>query len=222
MELPEPTGGDFVNLDSGTYLAVCYRFLDLGTHETNFQGQPGLRHEIMIGWETPEETITDATSGEVRPLSINKRYTWSMSQKANLRKDLEAWRGKPFEQSDFGPGGFNTKNLLGKPCMLTVVKAPNANGKEYSNVTGVGPVLKSLRDKVKAPWNKLQYLSLSHTDFDRELFNSLHDKLKEKIADSPEYKSLFGDGPKAKAMAEKNSYAKAKSLSDELSDDIPF
>lgn len=242
MELPEPTGGDFVNLASGTYLAICYRFLDLGTHQNTYQGETYDRHEIMLGWETPEETFPDPQTGEVKPLVINKRYTWSMAQTANLRKDLESWRGQPFEKSDFGPGGFNTKKLIGVPCMLTVVRAPNAQGKEYSNVTGIGPIMKSLKGKVPALWNKPQYLSLSHTEFDRELFNSLHDNLKTKIANSPEYQSLFGDGPKANAYRQQSggsvkqdqrgpsphqdergkNWDKRGPSRDELDDEIPF
>jgi len=231
MDLPEPTGGDFKNLESGVYLAVCYRFLDLGTQHTEYKGQPKEQHKVLIGWETPEETFTDTETGEVRPLVINKKYTWSMSENANLRKDLESWRGQPFQKGDFGPGGFNTKKLLGVPCMLTVVRAEGNNGKEYSNITGIGPIMKSLKGKVPALRNTVQYLSLNHTEFDRELFNILHDKLKEQIALSPEYMSLFGDGPKAQAMNKANSSYNQQSTGgaqtqrqarQELDDEIPF
>lgn len=224
MELPEPKGGDFANLESGTYLAICYRFIDLGTQITEFQGDKKEQHKVLLGWETPEEYFTDNETGEQKPFVINKRYTWSMSEKANLRKDLESWRGQPFQKTDFGPGGFNTKKLLGVPAMITVVRAAGNDGKEYSNITGIGPILKSMKGKVPAPHNKLQYLSLSHTEFDRELFNSLHDKLKEQIAKSPEYQSLFGDGPKANAYRQQSGGGQQSGTKTnrELDDEIPF
>ena len=46
-------------------------------------------------------------------MSIHPKYTLSMSEKANLRKHLETWRGKAFTEADFGPGGFNMAKLLG-------------------------------------------------------------------------------------------------------------
>jgi hypothetical protein len=212
--LPE-AGKEFANVESGTYLAVCYRVLDLGTQETTYLGEKKQAHKILIGWELCEEMMPADEDGEIKPFTINNRYTWSMSPKANLRKDLEAWRGQPFEPKDLGQGGFQTKHLLNVPCMLTVTKSEK-EGKTYSNVTGIGPIMKSLKGRVPPLVNKTQFLDLDHTKFDRAVFESLSENLKKTIGASPEYVSIFS-GPKANAYAEKSG-----GFSKELDDEIPF
>ena len=46
-----------------------------------------------------------------------------MSEKAKLRKHLESWRGKAFADADFGPNGFNIKNILGVAGLLAITHA---------------------------------------------------------------------------------------------------
>lgn len=182
--LPEPSGGDFENIDSGTYSARCYRFIDLGSHETFFNGQSkGLTPLVLIGFELCDEKMEDG-----RPFVLHKRYTWSTSEKANMRKDLESWRGARFNDSDFGPGGFDVKNLLGAPAILTVIKTEK-EGKEYSNIAGISKPMKGMT--LPPLVNKPVMVSLIYTEFDREAFDSLSDSLKSKIAQSPQYKALM-------------------------------
>lgn len=100
MHLPQPSDAEFELAPAGTHIAVCYRVIDLGTQETTFKGEVKHQHKILISWEIPDEKMKDG-----RPFTIGKRYTWSMSEKANLRNDLESWRGK-FTAADFGPNGF--------------------------------------------------------------------------------------------------------------------
>ena len=45
------------------------------------------------------------------PMTINKSYTVSLHDKASLRKDLAAWRGKDF--SDEEAKGFDVQYLEG-------------------------------------------------------------------------------------------------------------
>jgi len=120
---------------------------------------------------------------------ISQRYTWSMHEKATLRKHLEAWRAQPFTAADFREGGFTVRKLLGVQCMLTVTH--NTSGERvYANI---GSIAKLHRDlKVGKQINESIYLSLSPTTFDRAVFDKLTDGLKEVIAASPEYKRLNG------------------------------
>jgi len=69
-----------------------------------------------------------------RPYLVHKRYTCSLHEKSGLCKDLEAWRGKPFTPEELL--GFDLENLLGKPCMLSVIHVER-NGSTYANVSGV-------------------------------------------------------------------------------------
>lgn len=104
----------------GTHIAVCFRIVDLGTQpDTGF----GEKEKIVVFWELPHERIT--LDGKEWPMGISKFYTKSLSKRATLRKDLAAWRGRDFTKEELE--GFELKNILGKPCQVSVVE--NDNGK---------------------------------------------------------------------------------------------
>lgn len=197
MELPKNEGGHFELCPAGTFAARCYRFLDLGSHEQTFQGESkGLKRLVMIGFELPTELMTEGDySG--KPFTIHKRYTWSTHEKATLRKDLESWRGKKFSDSEFGPGGFDVRNLLGKTCTLTITHSENGE-RQYANITAIGSPMKGML--IPEQVNVSVYLSLEPHRFDGNVFDGLSDKLKEFIRETPEYRRLTSG----------NSYDKAR------------
>lgn len=195
MELPKSEGGNFELVPAGTFVARCYRFIDLGSHEQSFQGESkGLKRLVMIGFELPTEFMEDG-----RPFTIHKRYTWSTHEKANMRKDLESWRGAKFNDSDFGPGGFNVKNLLGVPATLNIVHS-DRDGQSYANIASIGKAMRGI--EIPPQINPSVYLTLEPHAFDREVFQSLSEKLQKFIAESPEYQAIFNPKP--------NGYANQK------------
>lgn len=105
---------------AGTHLAVCYGVCDIGTQpDTGF----GEKRKLVIMWELPHERVT--FDGQEKPMAISRFYGHSLSKKANLRKDLVGWRGREFTAEELQ--GFELKNVLGKPCQVSVVV--NENGK---------------------------------------------------------------------------------------------
>lgn len=220
MELPKNEGGNFEQTPAGTFMARCYRFIDLGSHEQTYQGESkGLKRLVMIGFELAGELMEDG-----RPFTIHKRYTWSTHEKANMRKDLESWRGAKFNESDFGPGGFDVRNLLGVPATLTIVHSEH-DGKNYSNIASIGKAMKGVQMPEQV--NPSVYLSLQSDRFDRELFEGLSDKLKAFIAESPEYQAIFapktGNGASHTSYDDRNPppHGEGSGIGD-LDDDIPF
>lgn len=183
MYLPKPTeGGSFELAPAGTFTAICYRFLDRGTQISEFNGEKKTRREVMISWELCDELMTDG-----RPFTASKTYTWSMHEKATLRKDLEAWRGLGFTEADFD-GGFNTKKLLGVPCTISITHTTRGD-KTYANVSSIGKAMKGVQIPVLV--NPRTYLALVPGEFDSAIFAGLSDKMREIIASSPEYKELM-------------------------------
>src|SRR4051812_47896517 len=123
MYLPKPSeGGSFSLVPAGTYPAVCYRIIDLGTQESKYMGETKRMHKVLIQWELHDP---DTTMDDGRPMIMQQRYTWSMHEKATLRKHLEAWRGKAYADSELGDSGFNIKKLLGVGCYMGVVHNDN-------------------------------------------------------------------------------------------------
>jgi hypothetical protein len=212
MELPKPSeGGSYTPPPAGTHPAVCYSFVDMGTQSSNFQGKPMLRRKILLSWEITDPEIR-AQDGE--PMSVSSSYTWSMDEKANLRKMLEGWRGVPFVDADFGSGGFDIKKVIGLPCLVSIVHETK-DGKNYANVKGVMKLPRGMT--VDEPVKKKTYLALTPELFDRDVFAGLGDRLQEKIKSSPEYQSLMRQGDSGDYMS-----AHHGDVTGHLNDDIPF
>ena len=104
--------GDFKQVEPGSHLARCYRIIDLGTQQDEWQGETKHFRKVMIEWEVPAETIE--IDGIQKPLTISRWYTASLGKKANLRRNLEGWRNKAFTDEELA--GFDLKNVLTKPC----------------------------------------------------------------------------------------------------------
>ena len=136
------TGGgqDFDPVPQGTHAAVCYMVADIGMQMTTY----GAKHKVVIGFEIPEQIIEykDKDGNDVKkPMIINNFYTASLSSKAILTGDLEGWRGRAFTPEELA--GFDLFNVLGKPCVITVVH--NIVGdKTYANIKSVGQVMKGM------------------------------------------------------------------------------
>ncbi|MEO0976001.1 MAG: hypothetical protein AAFY24_02030 [Pseudomonadota bacterium] len=193
MKLPEPTGGgDFERTPPGTHLALCYRFIDLGTQTSTWNGQEKHQRKVMISWELPEELMKEGEYAG-KPFTIHQRYTWSMSEKANLRKDLEAWRGRPFRDSDFGDhdDAFDIKNILGKACLLGLIEVEKGD-KVYTNIASVSALPKGMNAPTE-PVNPQVYFALTEGEFNNDDFGDLSENLQKTIASSPEYKTLTGE-----------------------------
>lgn len=136
------TGGgqDFDPVPQGTHAAVCYLVADIGMQPTTY----GPKHKVVIGFEIPDQVVKykDKDGNDVeKPMIINNFYTASLSSKAILTGDLEGWRGRAFTPDELQ--GFNLFNVLGKPCVITVVH--NVVGdKTYANIKSVGQVMKGM------------------------------------------------------------------------------
>ena len=159
-KLPAPSSS-FAPVPAGTYPAICYRILDLGTQKTSYMGRPDLKHKILISWEIKDD---ECVMEDGRPMSIHQNYTWSMNEKANLRKDLESWRGKAFTDADFGPDGFELNDLLGVGCFMGIVHKEDG-GTTYANISAISKLPKGMT--VPPLVNKKLSLWLDET-FDRQ------------------------------------------------------
>jgi len=118
------SGGEssFETVPPGSYEAICYRLVDAGTAEEDYKGEISKKHKIYIFWEIPELTLNDG-----RPYSIFHGYTLSLNERSNLRRDLQAWRNKPFSEEELK--AFDLTKLLGVTCKINVVLNSNGNAK---------------------------------------------------------------------------------------------
>jgi hypothetical protein len=139
-----------------------------------------------------------------------KNYTFSWAEKANLRADLQSWRGKPFTQEEMRR--FDLKNILGAWCMLNVIEKPGSDNKMYVNVAGVSPVPAVIKNAgLPTAINTNEMFTLNEPDM--VMFQSFSDNLKKKIMASPEWEKLQG-------KATPHTVSKAPAFEDD--EDIPF
>lgn len=163
-------GGSFETTPAGNHIGVCYMVCDLGEQEVTFQGEAKMQRKVRVSWEIPGELMADG-----RPFSASKKYTLSLSEKANLRKDLESWRGRAFTDEELE--GFDLFNVVGKACMINVIHE-TTNGKTYANVASVA----SLPKGVPAPKPSNQVIAFSLDDEDaRAKFATLPDWLQKLV-----------------------------------------
>ena len=131
----EKTGAEIEPIPAGVYVAVCYGLIDLGTHHNPVFGNEA--HKCLVQWEVPDVRGEFERDGEKvnLPRAISKRYTVSLSEKANLRKDLESWRGRKFTAQELS--GFDLKAILGAACQLQIVHETNKEGKTFAGIAAI-------------------------------------------------------------------------------------
>ena len=91
-------------------------------------------HTFTIG---PNDFLLDG-----KPFLIKRDYRASLHEKAGLRKDLEAWRGRPFTPTELL--GFDLENVVGVPCTLNVIQKAGSKGGIFSNIAGIMPLAKGM------------------------------------------------------------------------------
>ena len=210
--------GDFERCPPGMHLARCYSIIDLGTQKIEYMGEINFIHKVRFNWEIhgTDDDNKPILMKDNRPFSVNKDYTLSWGNKANLRLDIQSWWGKPFSQEEMRR--FDFKNVLGTWCMLNVFERPAKTGdKIYTNVDSVSPVPSMIKKNgFPDPYNETVIFNLK--EFDLEVFNKFHDYLKQKIMLSPEYQKL--NAVDRDAEGEPNRQPQASEEDDD--DNIPF
>lgn len=124
-----------------TYSGTCYNIWDLGWQKVTYMGKEKIVEQIIIGFEI--DCLIPHGDYQGKRFTITKKYTKSLYEKANLRKDLESWRGKPFSAEEIKR--FDVEALIGAPCMISVIHKPSKDGsKTYANIGTITKLPKGL------------------------------------------------------------------------------
>ena len=202
IKAPVAAGGDFEIAPEGVFLARCYKMVDVGTQTITSQFGTKESRQIYLYWEL----LADDEGEEVRmddgqPFSIFNSYKLSMHQKSNLRKHLEAWRGKKFTEEE--AADFDLSKLLGQACKLQIVHTDSKDGQRtYANIAAI-------MTSKKKPEGVNELVSFSISDPDMEVFNDLPEWLQNKIEESPEWQEDDDDSEEQAAPAAPAKTAKA-------------
>lgn len=176
---------DFEPIEAGTYAARCISMIEIGTITETFQGEEKQMRKVRITWELPTEQKVFKEENGMQPYVVSKEFTLSMHEKATLRKYLQDWRGQAFTEAE--AKAFDISVLLGKPCMLSIThRVSEKNGKTYAEIAGVSKMMKGL----ECPPQINPTTELSYDNFVWDTYNNLPQYLRDKIADSEEFKRM--------------------------------
>lgn len=199
-------------IPAGNYIARCYKMIEIGTIDGEYQGVANSLHKVRIGWELPTELKIFKEENGLQPLVIDKEYTLSLGEKASLRKDLKSWRGKDFTQAE--ADNFDISVLIGVPCLLNIIHNPKKTDptKLYQAIGSISPLPKGMQcpEAVNAKFE------FSLNEFEKEKFDSLPEFLRNQIASSKEYKAMFESKQEGTAISE------PANIGSENEDDMPF
>lgn len=170
------SSGDFTVVPEGVHQAVCYGVVDIG-HQYSEKWDK-MSHKIIVLWEIPSERIT--INGKDLPMVVSKKYTLSLGKKANLRKDLESWRGRSFTDEELA--GFDITNLVTVNCMIQIIHS-KSNEKTYANISSILPLYKGLQ-KV-APEGKIMVYSIDDGDPPEYIHKWIADLIRQSTEFSP-------------------------------------
>jgi len=187
---------------AGTHVARCFGCVSLGTQHSPMFADA---FKVMLMFELPFETIQ--TEEGPKPMTISKEYTLSLGKRANLRKHLDAWRGKPFTQDELN--GFEVSNVVGAPCQLTVVHVNKQDGGIYAKIEGVTGLAKGMQ----CPPQVHQSVKYEIDDGENAQFKVLPEWIQRKILASEEV-TPTGAKPEPEDRANMDA--------DEPGDDTPF
>jgi hypothetical protein len=129
----------------GLHRAVCCDIVDLGLVDTQF----GSKHKIRVVWQTQSKN----KQGE--RYQVRQDYTASLAEGANLRRDLQSWRGKPFTPEELK--AFDVEKLIGVNCQLSLTHETSKKGRTFARVTAVVPPDRSqppmlVENYTREPW----------------------------------------------------------------------
>lgn len=139
---------EYTPAPEGSHRAVCVDVIDLGEITTTWQGESRTRHMVRLVWQIDE---VDASG---KRHHVRRDYTASLGDKAALRRDLEAWRGRPFTAEELS--GFDLETVIGSSCLVQIVHREGSRGGVFANVAAVMRLPKGMKPLEPVPYEREQ------------------------------------------------------------------
>lgn len=173
----------------GQTLGLLYQFIDLGTQNEAFKGEPKRLQKVYLSFELPKHRAVFSTEKGEQVMVVGQEYTFSLGDKANFRKMMDNWIGKPVEKLE----SSNIAKLLRKPAMIQIIHKPKKDGKiTYANIALSGVGIFKRPDDVPFPkTTENEAFIFELTNFSWEVFNKIPKFIQDKIKKSEEWPSII-------------------------------
>jgi hypothetical protein len=138
----QSAGGDRSVPSAENHLAITIGLVDLGHHDNTYNGQTSVLRKILFLWEIMDEKRPDGD-----PFVIDMEVSWmpKLGKRSALRKTLESWRGKPYEEGEKP----NLPGLVGKPCLLNIGHKQAQSGNTFATILTISPPMRG--QQIPAP-----------------------------------------------------------------------
>jgi hypothetical protein len=206
---PPATNKDFgprEHPEPGMHMARIFRIVDFGTQEKKDPlGAITLKRQLRIDWELPLDLLTQGDLAG-KPFCVGETFTFSVHEKSSLRKKVLNQLVPGINNENANQFDFST--LLGKECLINIIRDKTATGKEFDKISAVTPLMKGQSIPKDAPANPHTIYGIGDANVD-----ALPNWQREVILKSKEMAN--GGKPYAGTLGPQGSVSGA-------SDDIPF
>lgn len=127
---------DFAICPAGQHPARCVDVVFRGMVPNKFKNgelQPKISIHLML--DTQDDDGNDVRRNDGKRFVLSQWFTKSMFSKANLRKTLESWRGRAFDET--AAERFNLNDLINAPALVNVKHIRNPKGDEIAVIDSI-------------------------------------------------------------------------------------
>jgi len=137
--------GHFDPAPPGLHSAVCCDVVDLGMVDGKF----GPKRKLKLIFQLK------AKNKQGERFQARASYTQSLMEGSNLRRDLESWRGRAFNEVE--RKAFDVEKLIGVNCQISLKhNQSKSTGRTYAQITVILPASKGeklvVEDYQREPW----------------------------------------------------------------------
>lgn len=235
--------GDFEKPALGIWPVWCTSLIDLGTQQGSYMGQPKSSRKIIFGFELPTQLHKkDPNKGE--PMRLQSTMTASMGDNANLRALVTGWRGAVFADDKEAAhwAKVSLHKVVGRPAQAVLALSRDGKYVNLGTLAKLDPATAATLPKPKSKlvcfslnallWGTPTPAQLAALPADeraaiqemskafgpmQEVFKTLPEKIRAKIATSPQYLELVSGGGGEDSQPDVED-----GLHDPAEDEVPF
>jgi hypothetical protein len=174
-------GKSFTPCPEGSQHAVCVDVIDLGETMESFQGNAAeKKHKVALVFQTDEE---NADTGKRYEPSVE--FTVSFGPKANLRKFVGNWRGKPYSDEEARESGAPLHKLVGVNAILNIQHKTSGAGRLYAIIASVAPPMKNMAKIVPHHYERSEHWAKRKEEYAGKVRE--HERLTSPVGEVPNF-----------------------------------
>lgn len=160
----------------GTKMGICVGVVDIGEQPITFNGKTNYKEQLLVVVEFPSEKIE--IDGEMKPRQLSRAMSRTTSDRGTFKQMISAWFAKNFTEDELIE--FDTDEMLGRPCMVTVKLSENG---QYANIDNIV----QYPDGIPVPTTTTVPYTFDMDKWSDEAFAKLPEWIQEKIKKSTQY-----------------------------------